>query len=165
MTEIPFVPVKPIRGGKPLDKLYRQLEADPAWVCQAKLNGKRCIWDGEVLWTRTGNRVPVPNIRGVLAALTGVSTVIDGELIKDVFWAYDLPDHTGPLYERWAMLERLIRPGSAHLKLCPSGVRWDDVALNGWEGVVFKRLSSKYEKAKVEGKTVSSWVKYRAEWW
>ena len=162
--QIPFVPVKPIRGGRPMDKLYNQLAADPAWVCQAKLNGKRAIWDGEYLWSRTGNRITPFQAGKALAALAIVPTCLDGELVKDVFYAFDLPDHEGPLHERWALLKTIIPYDFEHFKICPSGVSWEDVSEHKWEGVVFKRLNSKYEKAMSEGKTTPAWVKYRAEW-
>lgn len=171
---IPFIPVKPIRGGRPLDDLYRQLAADPEWVCQAKMNGKRAIWDpsSKTLWSRTGNRVTPHQAKGVLETLRDCPVTLDGELItrrttgEEIFWAFDLPDHRGTLRERWVELEGVLSgyDRTSFVELCPSSVHWEDVEQHGWEGVVFKRAASKYEKARVEGKETASWVKYRAEW-
>ena len=157
-----------------MDDLFNQLTNDPNWVCQAKMNGKRGIWDPstQTLWSRSGNKVTPHQAKGVLEALRQVPVALDGELItrkgtgQEVFWAFDLPDSKLPLRDRWIELQNLISEfdRTSYLELCPSGVNWAEVEAQGWEGVVFKRLSSKYEKAYVEGKTTASWVKYRAEW-
>ena len=158
-----FVPVKPIRGGRPMDGLYNRLASDPLWVTQAKLNGIRALWDGADLWSRTGGRATYKLNSRNLAVLRRVSQLTDGELLPDGrYFPFDLPDHTGPLVERWAALEALA--AQYDLTLCPTGVAWADVERLSWEGVVFKRLSSKYPKAYSEGKTTPDWVKYRAEW-
>jgi ATP-dependent DNA ligase len=158
MSHIPFCPVKPIRGGRPLDGLFRKLMVDPMWVCQAKLDGRRAIWDGQTLWSRQGNRLPKHN-------LDGIPVTMDGEWMDDTFHAFDLPDHGGGLRERWADLTALVeqyrRPG---LALCPLTTEWADIQQWGWEGVVFKRWSSLYPKSMQDGKTTAEWVKYRAEW-
>lgn len=157
-----------------MDDLFNRLMVDPNWTCQAKMNGKRAIWDpsSQTLWSRSGNRVTPHQAAGVLQDLVDVPVSIDGELVtrrgtgEEVFWAFDLPDHTGSLRERWVDLQDLMSNfnRSSNLEICPSSVQWADVERFGWEGVVFKKLASKYEKAYSEGKTTASWVKYRAEW-
>jgi ATP-dependent DNA ligase len=166
---ISFCPVKPIRGGKPHDTLYNQLASDPNYVCQAKLNGQRAVWEDGVLWSRSDR--PITRAPLVLEALRGWDTALDGEFIPvkgeqdGIFWVFDLPDHKGTLVERWETLEALITDiNSPHVRLCPTEVIWSQVDAEGWEGVVFKQRASKYQKAYVSGKTYAGWVKYRAEW-
>ena len=154
-----FAPVKPIRGGRPLDELYLQLAEDPEWVCQAKLNGIRAIWTGKTLWSRTGNLITQKLAPVSLDRVRGVTHRLDGELLSDGrYLVFDLPDDKGPLTDRWSRLVDLGIP------LCPTNVVWARVVEHGWEGVVFKKLASKYPKALADGKTTPSWVKYRAEW-
>ena len=169
MKEMPFQLVKPIRGGVPLDEYYLRLASDTSWVCQAKMNGKRALWDPEsgVLWSRHGNSIT--NAVQVVQALSNIALLVDGELIvKDgtaVFYAFDLPDVDATLSERWRALAAVIDSLNAEcVKLVPTEVRWDDVKSNAWEGVVFKRRSSRYVKGLTADKTISAWVKYRAEW-
>lgn len=158
---IPFWPVKPIRGGRPLDGLYGKLSTSKDWMCQAKMNGKRVIWDGEVLWSRQGNRLN----NAISEALEGVHQTLDGELVKDGLWVFDLPDHPGTLTERWGALAGWVRRmDHPKIQLCPSEVAWQDVEREGWEGVVFKKRTSKYPKSRFDGRETADWVKYRAEW-
>jgi ATP-dependent DNA ligase len=175
MTHLPFDPVKPIRGGKPLDEFYHTLASDVRWVCQAKLNGQRVIWDPPTsepgcLWSRRGLRVyRAPE---VAKALRSVSVRLDGELIlgsggRADYYVFDLPDHKGNLDDRWSCLESIVAElGSAHscVWLCPSGVTWEEVTPSGWEGVVFKRRDSFYPRGNKPDTTTSNWIKYRAEW-
>jgi ATP-dependent DNA ligase len=101
--------------------------------------------------------------------------MLDGEYLtvtgtsrrEACFYPFDLPDHHRlSLSERWPLLMEMLAPmqGSGLVEPCPSNVSWEDVVEHGWEGVVFKRLGSRYKRAIVPGKTVASWVKYRAEW-
>ena len=175
---LPFQPVKPVRGGRPLDGLFAQLTADPKWVAQAKMDGQRAVWDPDAptggnrgtLWSRRDRPIHSPR---VLPVLNEVGVTLDGEYIPvkggrglGTYWVFDLPDHPGYLPERWAALEALVTSlGVPDLvRLCPSGVEWSEVEENGWEGVVFKRLLTKYPKSMTPNKTTPWWVKYRAEW-
>lgn len=158
---LPFHLVKPMRGGKPLDGLYRQLEADPGWICQAKVNGKRALWDGTTLWSRQGNKIESP----VAEALVGLKVMLDGEFLQDKLYLFDVPSHTGTLVERWKQVQEVVGSlASPFVVVCPLVRVWDEVPQNGWEGVVFKRLDSKYPVAFSEGKQTTAWIKYRAEW-
>ena len=140
--------IKPISGGAPNNALYQRLARDPAWMCQAKIDGCRALWDGVELRTRNGQRLDVP------AKLHGITQRVDGEYLRGVFYAFDLPDHPGTLDERWAALCAL------GIQTIPAWVSWRDVTRNGWEGVVFKRRDSVYPRARK--KTTPSWVKFRA---
>jgi len=174
MSGLPFHPVKPVRGGKPLDGLFLRLAEDPKWVTQAKLDGQRAIWDPNQarLWSRRETPITGPSL--VLEALSQITVPLDGEYVPvkgshgrdGTYWVFDLPEHKGPLSERWEALSFLLKgldaPGLVNL--CPSNVDWAEVTPNSWEGVVFKRCCSPYVKAMRPDKTTPSWVKYRAEW-
>lgn len=165
---MPFHPVKPIRGGKPMDGFFRRLEADPEWMCQAKINGQRAIWHGGKMWSRQGN-VLGAKAQPVMSALGSVAAVLDGEFVmtqgKATYYVFDMPDSRLPLGERWPEVAELVRAiDSDYIRLCPCEVRWEDVELNNWEGVVFKRRSSVYVKSMTSDKTTPNWIKYRAEW-
>jgi ATP-dependent DNA ligase len=131
-----------------MNALYQRLAADPAWMCQAKINGCRALWDGAELRTRNGQWLDAP------AELAAVSERIDGEYLGGVFYAFDLVDHAGTLDERWAALLAL------GIQTIPAWVSWRDVARERWEGVVFKRRDSVYPRA--QKKTTSDWIKFRA---
>jgi ATP-dependent DNA ligase len=148
-----------------------QLENDPDWVAQAKINGQRAVWHPptKTLWSR-GDK-PIVRSPEVLAALASVRDCVDGEFVpvvgkqKGTYWMFDLPDHRGTYEERLKAVAELVKKiNSPVIKLAPPHIDWLDVDLNEWEGVVFKRLASKYPKAGVDGKTTPDWVKYRAEW-
>lgn len=166
---IPFYPVKPIRGGRPLDGLFEELAADPEWTCQAKLNGKRALWDGRTLWSREGNAMHRPFVVSTLNQ-QGLDVTLDGELVgtgaQSTFYVFDLPDFPFDLQTRLAVLNDFIGPRltGGLLRMCPMGVTWDDVEHEGWEGVVFKKLSSMYPKADRPDVETANWVKYRKEW-
>ena len=163
-VEMPFHPIKPIRGGKPLGSVYRDLETSTEWMCQAKLNGKRAVWDPvtQRLWSRQGNVLHVEAAQ----MLSGTLTSLDGELMRDGrFWVYDVPDHAGQLSDRWPEVEKVVNEINQSLvRTCPLVTRWEEVTANGWEGVVFKKLTSKYRKGASEGRETTDWVKFRLEW-
>lgn len=168
---MPFHPVKPIRGGKPLDAFYHKLAADPSYMCQAKLDGQRTLWDPKTktLWSRRGLRInKVPEIA---EALAGIDVTLDGELVLGAcnrYFIFDLPDHKGALEERWECLSSIHKSLDESTKqvvnLCPCDVRWDHVESEGWEGVVFKKRSSSYVKSGKPDLTTAHWIKYRLEW-
>ena len=138
-----------------------QLASDDRWMCQAKLNGRRAVWDGQILWSRQGN----PLESRVTDALRGFASCLDGEFLNDTFYPFDIADSPLPLAERWEMLDWVVREiDSPYIIRCPVATTWEDVDLHQWEGVVFKKRTSKYHKAMKDGVTTPDWVKYRAEW-
>ena len=154
----PWGKAKPARGGRPLDVGYRALASDPAWVCQAKIDGWRAVWDGDALRTRSGKPIRIPpQVRDALPA--GVVLEGEWEPTRGRLWLFDAPTHPGTLRERWAALQGLFC-ASECVQPIPHGVTWDQVEPHGWEGVVWKRLDSRYPCAGVTW----DWIKYRAEW-
>ena len=163
LPEMPFHPMKPIKGGPPLSALYRQLASSPDWMCQAKLDGHRVLWDGKVLWSRHGNRLD----NAVAQALEGVDMTLDGELMggREMF-VYDLPDLARrQLQERWKRIPQVVSSiNSTIIRVCPVVHNWEEVTDNQWEGVVFKKVNSLYPMGRSEGQETTDWVKFRAEW-
>lgn len=172
---MPFHPVKPVRGGVPFDDYFNRLAASPDWLCQAKIDGQRTLWVPDspapgggrgVLWSR--RELPILRAPQVREALNLVEDVLDGELVvgdKPTYYVFDLPDERGSLQERVSKVARLVDSiKSPVVKVCPMNVTWPDVGICGWEGVVFKRRSSKYVKGSSPDKTTAHWIKYRAEW-
>lgn len=166
MTELPFQLIKPIRGGIPLGDFYTKLENDPNYVCEAKMNGKRNLWAGGIMWSRSGLVWSRNSEVGDALKATVPDTVIDGELMAQagVLWAFDLPNHPGIYEERRETLARLVEKINSPLVRLMPYVRWSDVGANGWEGVVFKKKGTRYRKGRTEGQTTSDWLKFRAEW-
>lgn len=161
MREMPFQLIKPIKGGPPNQSLYQSLASSPDWLCQAKLNGKRALWDGHTLWSRQGNVIEGE----VEEALKGISTMFDGEWVRGVYYIFDLPDSPHPLSDRVQGIESIVDLiDSPYVRMCPIVQDWTEVRKNEWEGVVFKRKSSRYRRAHVANSETSDWVKFRAEW-
>lgn len=158
-----------------MDDLYLRLAEDPKWVCQAKLDGRRALWDGSRLWSRQGNPLDLCEPLVSLLRTHSGGVELDGEYVtvtgtgrrEACFWVFDIPTyHKMPLEGRWELLELTLAPmmGSGYVELCPSEVSWEDVAEHEWEGVVFKKRDSRYKRGISPGKTVGSWIKYRAAW-
>lgn len=161
MREMPFQLIKPIKGGPPKKDLYNSLANSPDWICQAKLDGKRALWDGQTLWSRQGNVIEGK----VSDALSGIATLFDGEWVKGVFYIFDLPDSPHALSDRIAGIASIVDLiHSPVIRECPRVVDWSEVRKHGWEGVVFKRSTSRYRRAHVANSETSDWVKFRAEW-
>ena len=158
-----WYPVKPMPGGRPLGGLFTRLRDDPAWHCEAKIDGIRAVWEYEQLWTRTRRKLEVPDdLRRALAALTW-DVPLDGELRDGVYWVFDTPDSPAPLRARRALLAGLLRQVPEPVRLMPLAT-WDEVIEQDWEGCVFKRLESVYEKSTARNSTTPDWIKYRKEW-
>ena len=175
MSGLPWHPVKPVRGGRPLDDLYLRLAEDPDWVCQAKLDGRRALWDGDRLWSRQGNLLELCEPITALLREHASGVELDGEYLtvkgtgrrEACFYPFDIPTHFSKMLDaRWELLEGVVKKmsGTGYVELCPSEVSWEDVEEHAWEGVVFKKRTSKYKRGITPGKTVGHWVKYRAEW-
>ena len=112
-----WYPLKPIPGGQPCKGFFDRLMADPIWVCEAKLDGRRAIWDGKMLWGRQGQLLP--KCSHVAPFLEG-QQALDGEWMGNELWCFDLPDHPGTFLERRAALEELVAfIGSPHVHAMP----------------------------------------------
>lgn len=154
---------------------------DDAWELGQKVDGDRLIviFDGKLGYrplSRTGLAVRLT--RPVIQAFTGVNApmIVDGELLDDVFYPFDLPylkdqiDHATPLVDRRAMLERihgLWRPGPA-VRLLPVArttaeklALVDAVRAQRGEGWVGKRLASPYRPSHGRDDRSDDWLKIK----
>ena len=155
---------KPISGGLPCNDLMVQLERDPAWIGQAKIDGWRSAWDGEELRSRSGLLLHQRSelIAELRDRFCGVA--VDAEItfaahrLPARLWCFDMPDWPGSLQDRIAEL-RARCAGCQWLQLVPHDVCWSDVLCTNWEGIVYKRLSSAYSRKK----QTADWIKYRRQ--
>jgi len=155
-------PARPMAGGRPHGRVFQRLSASDDWVCEAKLDGLRTCWTDGRLLTSSGQEHPHTAALAVLRAdLEMVDTMLDGELVGDTLWVFDLP--TGQCTycaRRWALERTVKRIASPLVRIVPVGVQWHQIVAYGWEGVVFKRRLSPYPN----NSKAHDWVKYRAAW-
>ncbi len=152
--------------------------SSPSYGAQEKKNGERraaCLRDGDYFTSnRKGFKVSCPAPVAEALSKTGFpSMVVDGELIGDIFFAFDLlfadgKDYTGlPFFTRFKNLTALFTPAvGKHFVIVPLVLScFDKTALlerlrkEGREGMVFKELSAPV----VPGKPASggSQLKYK----
>lgn len=145
----------------------------PDWTFERKLDGIRLIGfkqESDVsLYSR--NRLPkdLPSVAAAVAALPVRDAVLDGELtwtsggvayhVFDVVWmdGRDLTDL--PLTERRLQLDVLPLHAPLHrVAVLHDPKPWERARLEGWEGVIAKRLDSPYEQRRSR-----SWLKMKCE--
>lgn len=136
---------------------------DPAWALQVKFDGERRMIDQRPSFSprginRKGLEVALPQELALAAIALGNDALLDGELVGDVLFAFDLLRYKeidlakAPYEERYAKLAALIganKPGRirlAAMALTTSAKETllEDVELRGLEGVVAKRLDATY---------------------
>lgn len=153
---------------------------DPSWGAQRKMNGKRIMIRttaaGVVGANRRGLECPIPDI--IRTELAYGDADLDGELIGDVYHAFDLlqmgeADLRGePYRERHAELDAW-RPTLVHFKVVPlvTGEKakralYAKLQADRQEGIVFKRLDGAgYLPGRIEnlGKAVAVKIKFYTE--
>ena len=153
--------------------LLKMLDNDPAWIAEVKKNGWRCLTvkDDDVLqlWTKHKTTVTQGNIDDIKDALFDLpeGTVLDGELITfkrikgqaDGMYLFDVLQYRGeplwnkPYFERRGILEIIAKE---HLAGCPRielaqpqienkvKMYWDSITTPVNEGIVLKKIDSKY---------------------
>lgn len=162
--------------------------ADDAWGGQQKMNGKRVILKvggGKVVGVnRRGLECPIP-VAVEKAFSPRLHLVLDGELIGDVYHAFDILERgtTSGLVDDLRGLgmraRHIILSGPAWLACADDEVRVvplvigkrekaklvDDLRKQNQEGVVFKKLDGTYVPGKVENlaKAAAVKVKFYAE--
>ena len=173
-------PPKPTRGWHGTD-LYRSLLADSAWIVEPKSDGDRCLVvstaNGIELRNRHGGPTRYTWLDGLRAELEGwglpVGCIIDCELLHEPRPAqdlvvFDVPTAGGVLAHRRKTLRAMFEGESfKHIRLCRWLRKREDVyeraIERGEEGLVFKRLDSKYEWQRSPGLKVPYWVKIKPE--
>lgn len=152
---------------------------DSGWWMQQKLDGHRVmlVGGGPDAPPSTLTRNGTPYTRGLPAALRDVRLpgrpgqwVLDGELVGDVFYAFDVPitrdtNMNYQLIDRYPELVSAVRwIGHKNVRLVPMArfqedkVRLAETALReGYEGLVLKRRHSQY----VNGGRTDDWLKVK----
>jgi bifunctional non-homologous end joining protein LigD len=152
---------------------------DPNWGAQQKMNGKRIMIrtaNGKVTGSnRRGLACPIP--KSVENELLTTSGVIDGELIGDTYYAFDMLEaghldlRTNPYKNRVLVLENAIK-AFKNIKVVPVATAEKDkrdlmehLMATNQEGIVFKKLDAPYEPGRRENalKTIAVKVKFYAE--
>lgn len=140
-----------------------------------KLDGVRARWDGQRLWSRGGQPIPLPPgfadgwpaqpLDGELwlgrgrfddtSALVRTRRHDDRRWVQLQFWVFDLPAEPGRFEQRLARLEHLLqRHPSAHLRLVPQQRHADHAALQahlarvlaaGGEGLIAHHRHARYQ--------------------
>ena len=155
----------------PDSSFFAALDNDDRWVAEVKKNGWRCLVyrenDSVILYTRhrTVINEKLPRLRDYLRVAVPPGTILDCELIhsrtktvKEFLYPFDLltlsrePLVERPLEYRRALLEKYISPSPGLFEIARQFTT-DKVALyerviagdpDVDEGIVLKKLSSKY---------------------
>ena len=147
--------------------------AGPEWTFERKLDGIRLLAfrrGGDVhLFSR--NQLPQhqPQIAAAVARLPGADLILDGELtwdqsgpayhVFDVIWIDDRDMTSLPLSDRRARLKRLpMTPPMRRVEPLDDPAPWERACREGWEGVIAKRLDSRYEQRRSP-----HWLKMKCE--
>lgn len=132
------------------------------WGMQQKVDGVRTILECDLSVSglnRRGDPIEVPE--NVSEALSGVSGwTFDGEMLKDVYYIFDLlavpsgPITHWPLIKRYELLNKLTPKLKEPIHLLPlwiedKTIRLSELRKSRAEGVIFKRLNAEY----IGGKT------------
>jgi bifunctional non-homologous end joining protein LigD len=144
----------------------RRLISDPAWCLQEKKDGRR------ILVQKEGAAIHGINRKGLLVGLPSPvvvqvhqipgDVIIDGEMVGEMFHAFDLLQlgeedlRNRPYEERWEQLMKVLEPGRfTHLERVESAFTPARKALlfkrlqaEKREGVVLKRLDAPYTPGK-----------------
>jgi len=137
-------------------------QASPDWIYEEKKDGVRAMLvAGELRGRARSYDLP----GAIPPALAGCT--LDGELVGNVFWSFDLIEANGqdlrglPLRERRRHLAALVPHFPAWLKLIPSwpgngGEYLEAVLRDGGEGVVAKNLGAEYGRDWFKAKRVQT---------
>jgi len=144
---------------------------DPAWIFERKFDGIRLLAfkNGADLRLLSRNRLPqnLPAIAESIAALPVSSLVLDGEVtwagtsyhVFDVMWLNDRDVTVEPLEARLALLRNLpLREPLARVEPLTDESPWERAWREGWEGIIAKRLGSRYEHGRSR-----HWLKMKCE--
>jgi ATP-dependent DNA ligase len=170
MTERPEIPdwIEPMAA-----TLTQERFAGPNWTFERKLDGIRLIAFKQGpdvrLFSRTRQARTIPAVANAIAELPAADLVLDGELtwdsgvveyhVFDVLWldGHDLMPL--PLVERRARLSQLpLRLPLRRVPAMSDAEPWERARVEGWEGVIAKRLDSQYEQRRSK-----HWLKMKCE--
>jgi bifunctional non-homologous end joining protein LigD len=152
--------------------------ADIRWAAQQKMDGERraALADAHQVIgaNRKGFRVPLP--QGIADELQAIAIqqgtlYVDGEIIGDCLYVFDLHVHQGrplhavPWIERMRLAE-VVLAGCTCLKPVPVAVTteekfalWEKVKSEAGEGIVFKRMSAPISSGRPN--SGGDWLKFK----
>ena len=153
--------------------LTQERFAGPGWIFERKFDGIRLLAfrDGAAIRLLSRNRLPqhLPVIAESIAALPVQDIVLDGEVTwgnrETTFHVFDLMWLNGrdlvaePLEARLALLENLpLRQPLSRVEPLTDERPWERAWREGWEGIIAKRLGSRYEPGRSR-----DWLKMKCE--
>ena len=170
MNGFPAYPPKPLYLS-PRSPLFKELDNDPNWIAERKINGRRVIivgeFDGVKVYTRQKRLIEMRKESKIQ-----FGTGLDGELefktkkmfIFDCFmwegkrlWRY-------PLIQRKDILSKLALDDDME-RLVPVELNklkfYEDCIKAGDEGIVIKRKDSKWQGDLKSSKKVAEWLKIK----
>jgi bifunctional non-homologous end joining protein LigD len=145
----------------------------PDWTFERKLDGIRLVafkQGSDVrLFSRTHQPRTLPAVAQVIAELPATDAILDGELtwesgiveyhVFDVVWLDGRDLTILPLTERRALLDELpLREPLQRVPAMHDAEPWERARVEGWEGVIAKRLDSPYEQRRSK-----HWLKMKCE--
>jgi bifunctional non-homologous end joining protein LigD len=145
----------------------------PEWTFERKLDGIRLVaykQGSDVrLFSRTHQPRTLPAVAQVIAELPATDAILDGELtwesgiveyhVFDIVWLNGQDLTSLPLTERRALLDALpLRPPLERVPAMHDAEPWERARIEGWEGVIAKRLDSPYEQRRSK-----HWLKMKCE--
>jgi bifunctional non-homologous end joining protein LigD len=150
----------------------------PEWTFERKLDGIRMLAfkQGRTVRLLSRNRLVLtdqyPNVVAALAALPVSNAILDGEAtwawgrqgsadyhVFDVLWLNGKPTTGKTLAERRVLLSSIGFTGPvAVVKPLKGQTPWLRACKQGWEGVIAKRLDSRYEHRRSK-----AWLKMKCE--
>ena len=152
--------------------------SDPAWTFERKLDGIRMIAfkSGSEVRLLSRNRLSLtkdyPHVAEAIAALPIEQAILDGEAtgawgkqgradyyVFDLLWLNGEDVTARPLTERRALLRSIpFRLPVERVKPLAGPAPWEHACQEGWEGVIAKRLDSRYEHRRSK-----QWLKMKCE--
>jgi ATP-dependent DNA ligase len=154
--------------------LTQERFTDPAWIFERKLDGIRLLAfrDGTDVRLLSRNRLPrhMPHVAEAIRSLPVHDVVLDGESAWDersaiAYHVFDMVWLNGrdvtelPLVERYALLDALpLAPPLGRVGALTGPKPWERACSEGWEGVIAKRLDSRYEHRRSR-----NWLKMKCE--
>jgi ATP-dependent DNA ligase len=180
-----YYPCKPNRLA-PESGYFNSLDNDPRWIAEVKKNGWRCLAYREkeslVLYTRHHTLItdPLQEVRNYLFVTLAPGTILDGELInnrtkdvKSLYYVFDVIASSGDLLvncslsHRRSVLEKLVRPYPGVVELAAQTITGkkrlyeSSIQTSVNEGIVIKRLDSKYLASETRCLQNPYWLKVK----
>ena len=154
--------------------LTQERFAGPEWIFERKFDGIRLLAfrNGADVRLFSRNRLPqhYPAVARAIAALPVEQVILDGEAtwggrgpeglhVFDILWLDGRDVTSLPLEERRALLGRLpLGPPLHRVDTLEGPQPWERACSEGWEGVIAKRLGSRYEHRRSP-----HWLKMKCE--